>query len=355
MKISNIKNVCVIDSMYTLLQYLLMQTIDDIEHTFFFWSDGISEEVRLKFKGSSAYIDIHRTKKNAQKSQNILNRILFYLRPLAYFIKYPIKWPFILDDKIRYYGVDHLKYSQNILRKHKFELLEDGTLNYFKNNSFPSYSPKQKKILNFLYGNQFSQKTEYAGDESTCSKIHLTGLLPLPNDYPQKVEIESLLDLWNRCNSEKKTYINEIYKLDLASLQKLKVCNKILMTRPFSEDNVMSENEKIELYKRFIRKIGCDGLLIKKHPRERTDYSQFFPNVVVMNQSVPMQLLTFNGIKFEEAYAICTTSILDFPYHIRIGYIGSEIDYRIEKKLPNMKTCNVSFEGKDIELINIKI
>ena len=100
-------------------------------------------------------------------------------------------------------------------------------------------------------------------------------------------------------------------------------------------------------------KIGSESLLIKKHPREKTDYSLYFPNNIVMNQSIPMQLLTFNGVRFDEAYAIATTSIFDFPYHIKVGYIGSEIDARIEKFMPNMRSDKISFKGKDVELLNV--
>lgn len=330
----------------------MLQDINNIQHTFFFWSDGISAHVRDFYHSQSHYIAIDRCgKKRKQGLLRLLNRVLFYIKPLYSYLYYPFKWPFVLRDDIKYYGADHLSYSQFIFRKHCFELLEDGSMNYYPHNSFPVRSPKQEKILNLLYGQHFSRKTYYAGDEQECTKIHLSGLQPIPEDYPQKYIIQTFDYLWNRCDVGHQAYINSVYGLNECILSKLKASSKILLTRPFSEDGVMSECEKIDLYTKIANKIGRKGLVIKKHPREKTNYSMFFPDVNVIEESIPMQLFSFNGIRFEEAYAICTTAIFDFPYHIKVGYIGSEIDPRIEKVLPNLTKEKVSFEGKDVEVI----
>lgn len=94
----------------------------------------------------------------------------------------------------------------------------------------------------------------------------------------------------------------------------------LLITQPFSEDKLITEDEKIGIYKRIIediekktQRIGC--LIIKPHPRETTDYSRVFKTGVIIPNSFPLEMIRFacnkDEIKIALAVTVDSTAILN--------------------------------------------
>lgn len=326
-----VKNVCVMDSMHALLQYLLLVSEEEANNTFFFWSGGISSTVKSHFQNH--YCDLEKNKH-------------YYRTQLVW------RYPFLLKNGIRYFGHDHLTFSKYILRKKNFELLEDGTLNYAP---FPwrKKLTLKKKIRSLWAGPLYCMDVPYSGYESTCSRINLTGLTETGEVYSSgKVLTQTFQSLWATSSPEKRSYVNSIFGLSDKSLSNLLLSNKILLTQPLSEDGFLSEDEKISLFKYIESKIGADGLVIKPHPREKSNYRVAFPNAMVFDAPVPMQLITLNGVRFQEAYTLFSTAVFDFPYQIKVGYIGSRISKKLYERFPSQTKENCQINNPNVTLID---
>lgn len=334
MKYSWVKNVCVIDSMHAFLQYLLLVPESESNNTFYFWGEGISPAVKSAYEGHYMTFD----KKRKYGWFEILS-----------------EYPFLLKNNIHYWGQDHLPISKYIIRRHDFELLEDGTLNY---TQYPwRYRKTLKRTIFALWeGPLCCLDIPYSGYEKNCSKINLTGLVDTGEVYSSnKLSVKSFQSLWDESDDVKKAYINRVFGVDEEFCSQLRQRKKILLTQPFSEDGFLTEDEKISIYSKVIEVIGGDDVVIKRHPREKTDYKKFFPNVSVFDLAIPMQLIMLNGIRFEEAYTIFSSAVFGFSYKIRIGFIGSQISHKLLKKFPNHTRDSYQGNGGNAEMIDLRL
>ena len=335
-KYKNIKRVCALDTMYTLFQYILISTEEEVNSTFFFWLDNIDEKVKEYFNGMSASIKPHMK----------FWQLLYYY----YFIS-PIKWPFLLDKNVKRFGSDHLGFECFVCRKFPFELLEDGMLSYVSDYPYKWKSKRFRGVKSFLLGPLFGPK-ERVGMECTCIKIHLTGLLDAKILQDPKVEIHSMQEMWNLSSPTKRKKILDIFGLEDAMIRGLKGKKWLILTQPFSEDRYISEEEKIAIYKEKIEKIGDDNsVVIKTHPREATDYTKYFPNVTLLTSKAPIQLFSLCGAQFPNICTICSSAAFDFPYEYNLLYMGTDIHEVLYHKIANGRKSRIGALPTNIHLI----
>lgn len=334
-----IKNVFAADSVYTLLQYLLFKPQEEWDETFFFWGNSISDSIKMHFKTNSATVLCHKS--------------FFEVLRYYYFVSV-VKWPFLLKDNIKRYGCDHYWFSCWIFRKKTFELLEDGTLSYMYNDPGIKWKKNRySKLKKLLLGPTFISKNR-VGIEKTCTKIHLTGLMDSEILNDSRVEVNSFEKMWEASSSEKKKRILEIMGIDGLDLEAIKQRDVILLTDPFSEEGIISEEAKINLFKKIVKYIGSENeLLIKVHPREITDYKSIFEKAYVIREKIPVQILSMIGIKFKTVYTICSTASLDFPYQYDLVYFGTDIDDELSSKLPSGFRSVLGGLSKNINLLEI--
>ena len=243
---------------------------------------------------------------------------------LYYYITIPSKYPFLLKRNLEYWGVDNLGYEKFIIRKNKFNLLEDGLLSY---NEIPFKWQKKRLIwLKELLMGPLAGPRTFVGEEKNCICRHLTGLSDSPILSDSKTKIDSLDSLWATSSQSKRNLINKIYGISESEISNFRGYNKILFTQPLSEDGYISEQEKIGLYRNIAKYANSSSkLLIKPHPREKTDYSKQIDNVVVLNTKAPFELLTLNGLHFDDVYTIFSTCALNIPYNVNVHFFGSQI------------------------------
>lgn len=234
---------------------------------------------------------------------------------------------FIYKKKIEFiYGADHI--CPLIFRLKPSLVIEDGLLNYKK----PKNRKNIKKILIDIF---LFRPVVYraCGYEKNIKKIYLTGLAPIPEEIKYKVEIINLKELWNKKNKKEKEEILEIFGFSSGILKKIKNKKNILFTQSLSEDGFITEKEKINLYKKIIENYKQEDLIIKTHPREKTDYKKYFPKVEVLNQSFPAELFDLLDIKFKKVITIYSTAVLNFSDNAEIDFYGTEINRNLLKKL----------------------
>lgn len=325
-----IKEFCYVDTVYSLFLYLLIKN-KDINETFYFFGQGIPEKIQKFFKN---YYYLYKLNKRK-------NKIMYYIEMYKYYknILKILQENNFFNKKI--YLQDHLESSSFFLENmQECILIEDGLVNYDVNilRKINSTSSKIKynKFFEEKIIKKINKKYKKFGLSEEIKKIYLTELASIPKEIRNKVEIINLKELWNKKTKVEKEKILDIFGFDNKIIERLKNKKEILYTQPLSEDKIITEEEKIEIYSKIIEKYKKETLVIKQHPREKTDYKKIFTNIEVLNQSFPAELFNLLGIKFEKAITLFSTAALS-DKNIKIDFYGTEIHPKILKRFGNYK------------------
>jgi len=107
--------------------------------------------------------------------------------------------------------------------------------------------------------------------------------------------------------------------------------NVLLITQPLSEDTIISEDEKIKLYKSVIAPyMNGYNIYIKPHPRETTDYSLLIDKRYILPSHFPVELFVFLSFNFDVAITLFSTAIHLIPAKTTI-ILGLDHDSAVEK------------------------
>lgn len=109
-------------------------------------------------------------------------------------------------------------------------------------------------------------------------------------EQDERIEYLDMDQLWAQRTPVEQTEFAHYYRIDEQLLTRLKQARVLLVTQPMSEDNIMSESDKIAVYKSIMEQYR-EKIIIKPHPRETTDYRKFFPNIEVFPKTAPVELL----------------------------------------------------------------
>ena len=317
----NLRNIYITHSIYSLLLILIVFTLKETDE-FIISKNDLSETIlqRLKYR-----IKI------------VFEPKIKILRFINYKIFFPLYLKKYLNNNYKIImSCDHKLLGQYFANKKEYFLIEDGSATYTGTG-----------IKNLFLRKLLGLNKESFGRSNNCIKIYLTGLATIPEEIKDKVEIINLKELWNKKSKVEKEEILSIFGFNNEIINNLKGKNKILYTQPLSEDGVISEEEKIELYRQIIKNYNEEELVIKKHPREKTDYKVTFPKVEVLDQSFPAELFNLLDIKFEKAITIFSTAALS-DKEIEIDFYGTEIHPKLKERFGSMENVmkrNVYLDG----------
>lgn len=270
------------------------------ESTFFFVSKGVAKSVRdnLPFVKYIPSFQLN-------KIGGFFYHIYIYVYILLYMKirKIPKGLPT--------FGHDFLKWSDYFVHStQEFYLLEDGVGNYLYPVKF-SKKYKENGFYRFLV-KTLPMFTLPFGLSSNVRRIYLTGIMEIPDVIKGKAEIVNIDVLWNRLSDSQKKGILYVYATDTKEIDELLSTSRstLLLTQCFSEDGVWSEHEKISNYMKLLQDYSMDDVIIKTHPREKTNYKSFFPNALVVTSPIPFQLLNLLlDLKIKTAITYNSTAI----------------------------------------------
>ena len=278
-----------------------MHDENTVDKTFFFFDDDIPDSIIKNFK--------HHTKFYTPTSAFMQMLFVLKLRYLA-----NTKYRFIKQTEI--YGQDNLLITSPLIGKQKMNLIEDGLANYTR-------LPKERKHKLFkriIGGPLMAQET--LGYSTCVKRIYMTGMAPIPDTLKPKAILINLEELWDKSSVEKKNSIISCFNLTNSIIDNFRKCNSVLITQPLSEDNVITEEEKTELYRQIIKD---KNIAIKPHPRERTNYKKCFPQAQILESHVPIELLSLIGVRFTDIYTIFSTAAMQFAGNPRIHFMGTKV------------------------------
>ena len=199
----------------------------------------------------------------------------------------------------------------------KYNLIEDG-LDCFKNTIFLNCVDKKnnfretiKLILGISirnYGRSFYTKTIEVNDGN--------GILL---NKPRKIRIVPRNELFGNLSEFQRDSIVNIFfeKSDLEYLHSLNLEDScMLITQPLSEDELISEEEKVKLYKYLIETYGTSRIYIKVHPRDLTDYQEKFPECEILKlKKCPLEVFSFvEGFHFKKVITAFSTAVQSISY-----------------------------------------
>lgn len=310
---------------YSVLLYLLIEkyNLNDI----FIFSRKLSICKNLK-KENLYILNYGNFSESKLYSKNLLLQIVRYYYDIfkSYLIICKIRRKLSKDTII--YGNDDL-YISKFFKKNIFYILEDGCLNYEQ----PPL--KINKFKNFIKLTYFKDKS--FGKSDKVKKIYLTGLAPIPKEIAHKVEFVNLKELWNKKTLEEQNEILDIFSFDLNIKEKIKERDIILFTQPLSEDSIITEEEKVEIYSKIIKKYPQNRLIIKTHPREKTNYKDIFKEYLILDTPFPFEILNLLDVKFNKAITLFSTAALSLGKEVEVDFYGTEVH---SKTLEKFGSCD---------------
>lgn len=296
-------NVLVIDSSYSLLIYL---TIFDEkkEKTLYIVSDGIQPSIRMKLK-EMVYL-----RRGPRGALDLFMKFIFNLN---------LRTVIFNKNRYNFYGHDHLFFSPPFI--YNFTIIEDGLSNYCRSN--------RKLPISILLPNKVS------GDNEGVERVLLSGIKEVPTEIKSKVEFFSLRKSWELLSVKYRESINNLFDFDGKGFE---FGDAILLTQPLSEDGFILESEKIKIYQDIIKRFGDMKIVIKPHPRERTDYSKSIAGCIVVDGQYPAELICLNSRGINTVITIFSTSIYSFTECRKI-FIGTESYPSLMSKVGIYSSC----------------
>lgn len=305
------KQICCVDSVYSLLIYLI-KFPEIIDETYFFVSKGIDIGIRERLPNVK-YVPIVRGNRFVQFFYHIW--VYFYLCVFTRLKNISLSVPI--------YGHDFLKWSDYFVHNtNSFYLIEDGVGNYIYPQKF--YKKYHNSRLYRFLVDYLPMFNLPFGLSTNVKEILLTNILEVPSLIRNKSVIISIEKAWNLLSKDHKKRILSIYIPDDVILKELMETDRkiLLLTQCFSEDGEWTENEKIDKYEDILKDYSLNDVIIKTHPREKTNYKEYFPDALIISYPIPFQLLNILGLKIKVALTYNSTAIYCLPDDVKKIIVG---------------------------------
>lgn len=326
------KRVFLYDMDRVLLIFLLLANLEEDEITYVTYEN---KEDKLKYlKGEKLILE----NSKMYSKYSFLNRfkMSLYIKEIRKRIRGILEA--INRNEIDLYGMDNLELGKRLFFDEKINVIEEGLLNYMPYNVKESWKISlMKNIILFIFG--LKERQEFMGYGNLVKKVYLTKALceSIPKGLEEKAKVIDLKELWEKKTEVEKDIIKRTFDFGPRILYVVKENTTMLFTQPLSEDGITTEEEKIEIYRKVMEKYPEDQIVIKPHPREKTDYREYFPNSYVMKEKYPIELLTIMGINITRAVTLFSTAAFGLGKDVKIDFYGSEVH---EKLLKRFGSCD---------------
>lgn len=321
----DIKNIIYVSSIYSLFLILIKEP--NFDENFYFFDENFLLKNKIILKNYFILSDYKKEK-----------RVIKYIKTNILLRK--LKKDFIKNFKDKkFYVQDSVKYKNFFLNnlEAEYNLIEDGTATY--NEKFIQLERK-KNERKFCLKDKIIYFSPYKflnyGLSQKIKKIYLTGILQTPKLIADKCEKLEIKKLWNNYSEEKQNEILNILGIKKERLEKLinKENKVLLLTQPLSEDKIVTEKEKIDIYREILLKENRKNIYIKAHPREKTNYKEVFKefNINIIENSFPIEICLLLDIKFEKVITLFSTGALSFKGKSEVEFIGTEKYLKLYEK-----------------------
>lgn len=338
---SDITHVCVAPSLFPLLQYLLLVDEDTAQyHTYYFFNDVIPSVIYKKLV-CTCYV------RQADSSLFIAIKKRIHKLLIAFFKTW--KYPFL--NKVHIYAFDYPILCMYIGNR-KYDMLSDAPQCFTYNMQENSEEYRQQiarhhtllwRLQKFVYGDIYA---DYYGNNKWCQLIHLTEKNDSPILKDKKVCVQSLDELWSSASDNKKQFILSLFDISQEDIQILSSKPIIFFSQPLREDCNLSDLEYFEILNKVFNHYKKQDIIIKTHPRDKFDYSTYFPQITLYNKSVNSQLLQLLGLAPKKVVTFFSSAVEAFPELVECDFYGTRVhpnvyamfgDYKLKRPVHKMK------------------
>lgn len=338
---SDITHVCIAPSLFPLLQYLLL--VDENvakNHTYYFFSNVVPLSIVNQLV-CSYYIQ--------QPDSSLLVALKKRIHKLriAFFKK--MDFPFLRTARI--FAFDYPVLCAYIGNR-PYEMLSDAPqcFTYNMREQSEEYQRQIKRRHTFIwwlqkivYGDVY---VDYYGNNKWCKVIHLTEENQSPILEAKKTCIQSLEELWCTAPETKKLFILSLFNITKYDIQYINSKPIIFFSQPLIEDCKLSEKEYCNILERLFNHYNKSEILVKTHPRDKFNYTKYFPEIAVFSKSVNSQLLHLLGHTPQRVVTFFSSAVEVFPDTVECDFYGTHIhpsvyaifgDYKLQRPVNNMK------------------
>lgn len=250
---------------------------------------------------------------------------------------------YIPVNKLDYILFYHKKNIKTIEKQFQIDFNKYNEINIFHDNTWFAHYLKDKKIkyrliedaldsFKHISESNFAFMLNNGGIKSVIKKFFGIGYVFCGyDDCTVEVEVNDKSDIeiarfagnklvevpreamFNSLTPEDADVLKSIFLKDMPEIIPSETV--LLLTQPFFKDRVLnSEEDQIDLYKQLVAENMSDmsekRLIIKPHPRDNTDYARFFPEAIILNKNMPVEILGFlKKEEFLKILSIDSTSV----------------------------------------------
>ena len=202
-------------------------------------------------------------------------------------------------------------------------------LNYtLHEDSLDSYKCIRENRPNYTYIFDEEKRAEHKGVipfgySPFCVNVEVNDKngIQIPGDKVRECRRE---DLMNELTSDQKCRILRAF---LSEDLKVSEGAVLILTEPFAVTGRLPDRDsQIRLYRKITEEYGKDRqILIKAHPRDDLDYGLYFPEAVIIEKNMPMEVLNFDeSVHFDTAVTVTSSAIKGVRFVDKKIYLGKD-------------------------------
>lgn len=147
--------------------------------------------------------------------------------------------------------------------------------------SAPDFAQKQQSGKGYLYW----------GDSPWCKTVESEDATRCTLFGPDKMVTDSKAALLQSLTEDEKAMVRSVFLTQ--PLPEKAEGATLLLPRSFVADGLMTQDRQDAMFKAVAAKYAVGPLFIKTHPRDTTDYGALFPDAVILERTMPSEVLNF--------------------------------------------------------------
>ena len=147
--------------------------------------------------------------------------------------------------------------------------------------SAPDFAQKQQSGKGYLYW----------GDSPWCKTVESEDAARCTLFGPDKMVTDSKAALLQSLTEDEKAMVRSVFLTQ--PLPEKAEDATLLLPRSFVADGLMTQDRQDAMFKAVAAKYAVGPLFIKTHPRDTTDYGALFPDAVILERTMPSEVLNF--------------------------------------------------------------
>ena len=145
------------------------------------------------------------------------------------------------------------------------------------------------------------------GDSPWCAKVESEDAAKCTLFPASRLVTDSKRELLESLTDAEKAMVRSVFLTQ--PLPENAAGATLLLPRSFVEDGLMTQAEQNAMFKAVAAKYTAGPLFIKTHPRDTTDYHALFPDAVILERTMPSEVLNF-CLPFKFARAVTVQSFV---------------------------------------------